>query len=164
MMQNRLRTVFDLAKYVRVCPELLASGIFPKVWAQVCPQQRRVPQVTTVAIMVFTCIAEKNGTTPQQEPGRQGGVGWGLSSQLQHVHRLEILISVSKQFENDSLSFKNQWYLNTLIWKCQKLEGFVNVSNPLICFCIRWFKNQSADLFFESADLSSWISQPTPNT
>ena len=160
MIQNRLRTVFDLAKYVRVCPELLASRIFPKVWAQVCPQQRRVPQVTTVAIMVFTCIAEKNGTTPQQEPGRQGGV----SGQLQHVHRLEILISVSKQFENDSLSFKNQWYLNTLIWKCQKLEGFVNVSNPLICFCIRWFKNQSADLFFESADLSSWISQPTTKT
>ena len=75
--------------------------------------------------MVFTCIAEKNGTTPQQEPGRQGGVGWGLSSQLQHVHRLEILISVSKQFETDLEMQKTRRF-------CQCFESTDLFLHPLI--------------------------------
>ena len=139
MIQNRLRTVFDLAKYVRVCPELLASGIFPKVWAQVCPQQRRVPQVTTVAIMVFTCIAEKTAPRPGRNQAGSGGWGGGCVPNCNMYTGSEYW----SVFQSSSKTIRYHFKIDD-IW----IRWFGNVKNSkvLSMFRIRWFVFASADL------------------
>ena len=77
MIHNCLRTVFDLAKYVRVCPELLASGIFPKSLSTGLPSAEESASGYNGGYNGIYMHCWKKGTTPQQEPGRQGGWGGG---------------------------------------------------------------------------------------